>query len=175
MLPQLVGMSCAVCSQRVGSEVDGRFCEVCGNPIHNGCSKCPPAPASNDDILSVAEASECPRCGADPHLPIAVHIRRATIHDRVATEVAPFRRAVESDNWWKLLSGLGLILGAMLLVVGTVALASNPQGENRTFAILGIGFGLTSFVAGVLFVGIRARAARHHRETENANDDEPPE
>jgi hypothetical protein len=33
MLPQLVGMSCAICAERIAAEIDGRSCEVWGMTV----------------------------------------------------------------------------------------------------------------------------------------------
>jgi hypothetical protein len=79
-------MSCGVCSQRIGSEIDGRFCEGCGNPVHNSCG--PPAqPVSNDELLSVHQTPKCPRCGSDPNTPVAVQVRSVWLGYRAWKEV----------------------------------------------------------------------------------------
>lgn len=170
MLPQLVGQSCARCAGRIGSEIDGRFCEVCGNPVHNRCSKCPPGPASNDDILSAADEKTCPRCGADPHSPASINLRRAFIQQRVEEEVAPFRRAAASDRLWVRARRLALVLGAYLLIACTAALRDPTSPVDRRLASAGIGFGLFSFVAGLWFVWIRKEVAQRHEQER-----EPPE
>jgi hypothetical protein len=38
-LPQrhLVRLSCVRCRQAIASNAEGRFCESCGNPVHNPC------------------------------------------------------------------------------------------------------------------------------------------
>jgi hypothetical protein len=53
---QLVGLSCVLCGERIGSIIDGRFCESCGCPIHNKCVR-PTGDADRD--------SRCATCGAN--------------------------------------------------------------------------------------------------------------
>ncbi len=47
---QLVGRNCARCGQRISCELDGRFCQACGSPVHNDCA----GPGDGT----------CPSCGA---------------------------------------------------------------------------------------------------------------
>lgn len=52
---QLVDLSCALCGGRIGSVIDGRFCESCGCPVHMKCDS--PAPATE-------QGPSCPACSA---------------------------------------------------------------------------------------------------------------
>jgi hypothetical protein len=54
---QLVGKSCARCSQRIATELSGKFCGECGSPVHDACAK--PAPSDPD---------ACPACGCGANL-----------------------------------------------------------------------------------------------------------
>ena len=38
-LGQLVGLNCVHCGERIPSEFDGRFCQECSSPVHNGCAR----------------------------------------------------------------------------------------------------------------------------------------
>jgi hypothetical protein len=49
---QLVGCNCARCGQRISCELDGRFCQTCGSPVHNDCARS-------------GESTGCPSCGAE--------------------------------------------------------------------------------------------------------------
>ena len=51
---QLVGETCVVCGQRIGSIVDADFCKGCGNPLHHECLS----------SQSIEGTDGCPRCGA---------------------------------------------------------------------------------------------------------------
>jgi hypothetical protein len=65
-MPQLVGLECVVCGQRIGSIIDGKFCDGCGNPIHAACRITSPA----------AESASCPQCGCNPATQIAREVRQ---------------------------------------------------------------------------------------------------
>jgi hypothetical protein len=165
MLPQLVGMQCAVCTKRVGSEIDGRFCEVCGNPVHNRCATHPAGPALNDDILSVAAEAICSRCGACPHTQMAQMMRQLFIRQRIRVEVAPIQRTAESDYWWMRLTAVGLVSGLGLLVLCIVASTAAANPDDRTLARVGIVFGL-AFLAGGLVSAWLRRAAWQRAQAE---------
>lgn len=51
-MAQLVGRNCVRCGERIPSELDARFCTVCGSPVHNGCAR------------ASGEAASCTECGA---------------------------------------------------------------------------------------------------------------
>lgn len=53
-MPQLVGVPCFFCGQRIESEWEGRFCPFCGFPSHNGC---------REARLREAYVGSCPDCG----------------------------------------------------------------------------------------------------------------
>jgi hypothetical protein len=158
-------MSCAVCSERISADIDGRFCEVCGNPVHNGCAKSPTAPASNDDVLSVAEEASCPRCGGDPRTPIACDVRREVIALRVVAEVASRRATVGLYHYWKQANWVYTIVGLIPLGWGVVFLTDPPSEEYRAMGYPMIVLGLL-LIAGSLVFAWRQSAAerRYHRE-----------
>ncbi len=182
MLPQLVGRSCAVCDERIGSEVDGRFCEGCGNPIHNRCTTAAPSPAIGVDLLSVAEAVACPTCGGNPNNPIAVEVRHAILAARVKAELAPLRREASLYHWWRYFSVLGSLVGALLILFGVRLFFATPDptnpnsaADNQTFAYLEIGSGVFFGLAGLGFALLQSRAVRKFREARDGESNGPPE
>lgn len=66
-MPQLVGSNCIVCQQRIQAINEGRFCQSCGNPIHNHCLKTAPK--------GISEGT-CSICGGDLLNPVSVTFRR---------------------------------------------------------------------------------------------------
>lgn len=50
-MAQLVGQNCVRCGERIGDELDSRFCQHCRCPVHTGCSR-------------PSEEGSCPVCGA---------------------------------------------------------------------------------------------------------------
>jgi hypothetical protein len=52
---QLVGLSCVLCRERIGRDLDGRFCESCGCPVHTHCVR--PAEGTGGE-------PRCATCGA---------------------------------------------------------------------------------------------------------------
>lgn len=55
-MAQLVGSICVFCRQRIGSVLDGRFCDICNNPMHTSCIQ----PQMNRSV-----EGRCPGCGMD--------------------------------------------------------------------------------------------------------------
>jgi hypothetical protein len=55
-MAQLVGSTCVFCRQRIGSILDGRFCDICKSPVHTTCCQ-PEADRSGE--------GRCTGCGAD--------------------------------------------------------------------------------------------------------------
>ena len=53
-MPQLVGATCAICQQRIGSVLEGKFCSACDSPVHTKCSQ----PGAGSD-------GKCSTCGVD--------------------------------------------------------------------------------------------------------------
>ena len=178
-LPQLVGMSCAVCGQRIGSTIDGRFCGGCGNPVHDRCSSDAALPASNDDLLSADDVAECPRCGAGTSRPVAVEVRRITLQQRVVAEIAPLQRTAELSLWWRFYGRLATLLGVVVTITGIGVFYAAPDPaipdaatKNRSFAYLAFCFGTVFILSGFLFGWFERRANRMHQAV--GEDEEPP-
>lgn len=53
MLKQVVGLKCLRCQQRIGSVLEGSFCNTCDSPVHTQCAR----PESS--------AGLCPACGSE--------------------------------------------------------------------------------------------------------------
>lgn len=141
MLPQLVGMSCAACSQRIGMEIDGRYCEGCGNPIHNACGP-PRQPVSNDELLSAHEQPKCLRCNCDPNTPIACQVRGVWLGHRAWKEMedeAPLLVASSQfqtqRRWLQFWAGVALVV----LCVALVVVAVRGVGEDPIGALACVG------------------------------------
>lgn len=54
-MPQLVGLPCSICGERIGSVLDAAFCSACEYPVHNRC-KLP---------TTSARPTVCTGCGCD--------------------------------------------------------------------------------------------------------------
>jgi hypothetical protein len=142
MLPQLVGMSCAACSQRVGSVIDGRFCEVCGNPVHNGCAP-PPRSVSNDDLLSVREQPKCARCGCDPKTPVALAVHDVWLAQRAWSEVedqAPLLAASARYGHQRFVTRIVLAVWLLVLCVAVGFVAVTGIWEDPRGALACVAF-----------------------------------
>src|SRR5262245_8660516 len=66
-MPQLASFNCVACGRVINDKREGRFCERCGNPVHQDCLD-----PYRDDIPE----SQCPDCGGDPHTAVARDVRR---------------------------------------------------------------------------------------------------
>jgi hypothetical protein len=168
-------MSCAICAERIGAVIDGRFCEVCGNPVHNGCAKSPPAPASNDDVLSVAEEESCPRCGGDPKTPIAWELRRIVLSQRVAAEVAPRLANEERYAYWTKMHWYCTFMGLFILGWGVVFRTEPRLVEDRSLGYPLIVLGSLVAAGGLLLTLHQRSAARRYRRELWGEEDEPQE
>lgn len=93
-MPQLVGLGCIHCQQRIGDEWEGKFCEECDSPVHVRCV----------EKINIAEAGNvCIACGA----PAAV-VQQSALKQR--TDVERHQKLIKQQNAYK-------ILGIALLVV----------------------------------------------------------
>ncbi|VTR93776.1 unnamed protein product [Gemmata massiliana] len=73
-MAQLVGQMCVICRERIGNEIDSRFCSACGCPVHTACTSVA--------ALQKTEGA-CRVCGAP------------------ATDVAPRRELAEQESEWQ--------------------------------------------------------------------------
>ena len=67
-VPQLVGLPCAICDERIGNMLESAFCATCGNPVHDRCR----VPANT------ASPATCPTCGTN----LATAARQAEERER---------------------------------------------------------------------------------------------
>jgi hypothetical protein len=91
-MQQLVNSLCVVCLKRIGSIVEGRFCERCGSPVHKNC------------VQSQANSnpeSGCSVCGSDrPELPIPLHKEKVPGDLRGETSLfSPGKCGPADDDW----------------------------------------------------------------------------
>jgi hypothetical protein len=64
-MPQLVGSPCTLCEQRIGSVLEGAFCDSCGRPYHYECRKSQSA---------LANQGKCASCGGDTPNAVATQV-----------------------------------------------------------------------------------------------------
>ncbi len=182
MIPQLVGMACVRCSGQINSEIDGRFCDVCGNPIHDRCSAVPPGPASYDDITDVGEAAECPRCKADPKTAIACAVREHRLQSLLAASPRPLQQAAEKLKGRKSATSVvgklsfgAMAAGLILFLVADTDRAAAEYGRFLGWFFL-IGGGVL-LVASILLSRSTPHAERDLRRIswDEEEEKEPPE
>jgi len=114
-MPQLVGLECAICNERVASMLDGEFCATCGNPVHKRCA-----------TPRVAKSGACAVCGADA-------IAGAAHRQRSQQEATEHTRHVRRYHvvWALVCLGVGLAL----LAVGLASLVWAVVSEGKTVVI----------------------------------------
>jgi hypothetical protein len=178
MLPQLVGMSCAICAERIGSEIDGRFCDACGNPIHDQCSKTPPGPATNEDVVSAGEASECPRCGSNPATTVSRVVREHRLLPPPTPEPTPLGKAAEQVESRKSASGICGTVGMGLLAVAVMLHLSDPgarpEDDTSVVEAILVVLGVLLTVGSLLLYRSMQFAEREYRRIGWEEDEEPP-
>jgi len=140
-MPQIVNQFCAICYGRISSVVAGRFCETCGNALHNDCAR---------DRLEPPSVDHCPTCGADPSIAARV---KSDEDDRRHTEAAErlheaVRQAKQTYTGFRSVGWL--IGGAAIVVLGlnvtfSPAFRTNPQNATAAELVPGI----AAIVAGV--------------------------
>jgi len=114
VMPQLVGAACVLCQKKVGSVLEGRFCDGCRHAVHDKCIKpeeertgeghCPACGAENKLAAAVAHAEEsrrqavlrgpeaypvsklCPQCGGTDYKQRRPKKWIAFIQDRECTK-----------------------------------------------------------------------------------------
>jgi hypothetical protein len=132
-MPQLVGLECALCNERIASMLEGEFCANCGNPVHKRCA-----------TPRVAKSGACEVCGADATAG-AAHRQRsqeeAIDHERKARRYRTVAALVYVGG------------GLTLLVVGLASLVWAAVSEGKAFVVW----------IGAIFVGaiLTARGLAH--------------
>jgi hypothetical protein len=118
---QIVGLSCAICRQAIGSILEGEFCPACGGPVHQACRR-PQATAEGT----------CQTCGGDLAHFVVVEARREKEREAARARLAP-----QEPRWrfgFPLLMLLGFACGACPAVASAVLLAA--QGDRFSYATL---------------------------------------
>lgn len=158
---QLVGQNCVRCGERIPNDLEARFCQTCGSPVHDRCAR------------PSGEAG-CPVCGAsvsqaqlDQHNPpveewqllspdtvealsqyVAGQLRRGVDLGTVRMElIARGMRPNSADQflarfapgkWERGLRGFSLRgLGVLLMLAGGFLIAGNRIGFFPTFPFAG--------------------------------------
>ena len=141
---QLIGLDCVLCSERISSVLDGKFCSTCGCPVHSRCAK---ADASRSGV--------CAACGAD-EASIAAHRQRS--QEEAAARVHQLRGYHLA--WGFLYLGGGILLlaaGIVVTVVGSIQAVSDERGFVLWYGAIFVGAGL------ILRGLVHCRAARAAR------------
>jgi hypothetical protein len=151
---QLVGLSCVVCAERIGSVIDGQFCSACGCPVHATCAK------PNPDA---AREAKCPNCGASAeraeqerrlHAQNAEERKGFVTSEQAERDGAPQPLISPSLKW-----GIGAI-GFGIMSISALFSTLRPRPDNRLLnaapvlgfdiflpiGVLGIGFCLYKLV-----------------------------
>jgi hypothetical protein len=133
---QLVGQNCVICGNRIGSELDARFCTTCRSPVHTACTaERPPADGA------------CPTCRAP-----AAAVERS---NRAAAEEA----AVTARSGRGQLGGCILVGGFLMTGSGLMAVARNlDKGTADVLsAAIGVVIGLAVVAFGLVTLGRSAK------------------
>jgi hypothetical protein len=136
-MPQLVGVSCAICRERISNELESRFCRACGHPRHDVCARPPERPAF---ILCAAcgapvdpaelpslfgpfpVAKVCPKCNSSNYKRVKPMAQLAYTWDRVC-RVCGTRYVPPTPRWAPaIFVGVGLLLVGPALVFAVWAL-----------------------------------------------------
>ncbi len=140
---QLVGLSCVLCHDRIGSIIDGRFCEACACPIHMTCAK----PVGDADGESL-----CATCGAA----CSQSTREQSLHrEHQSNSVAP--PTGRNPIVW-----VAGIVGFAIMSVSALLITLDPSPDGRLLntapalgvdifvpiGLLGIGFCVFRLVRG---------------------------
>jgi hypothetical protein len=96
---QLPGQVCWVCDQTISGRLTGRFCTLCGVPIHTNCIQ--------EKLLG--SGNRCPECGAKPRIISAWSDR----HERYQAGQAQADAVA-----WRGSGTNGLLAGIVLLFIG---------------------------------------------------------
>jgi hypothetical protein len=142
MMRQIVGSSCVLCRERIGSILDGQFCASCGCPVHTKCVQ-PAAPIDG--------ATRCAACGtAKEHAP-----QEQERHRRYED-----RRATGGRNPKIFIAGL---VGCGIMTVSACNATINPAPDGRllnTVPALGFDSFLPIGILGMGFCLIRLMMGR---------------
>lgn len=171
-MAQLVGCNCVLCGERIASELDGRFCNQCGQPVHTrcirspspfaeyGCAECgidsgevKQPPQSEAGPFPVGTA--CPKCAAGEYRVVKPEAFVAFRWDRVC-KACGTRYTPPTPMW---AGGAFILLGLVLAVIGGVSVVfrlrdPNPigipamacEGFLCVLGLLAIGHGIRSLM-----------------------------
>jgi hypothetical protein len=134
---QLVGESCVLCRQRIGSIVEGQFCPSCGCPVHRKCMRPGPEPDAGP---------ACDSCGAGPE-----DIRREEhLH---AQETRGQAELVKQQRWGKVIAVCALLslYGAVRLVIYLVNTPA-PEFAGVVNAAVPLILGMVGVLSGFVMV-----------------------
>jgi hypothetical protein len=137
-MAQLVGETCAVCNDRIGCALDGKFCSACGNPVHKECAKNSPE-----------SAVRCATCSGDLSHPTATQIRKekeqAARIAELQAEVKKYDASGKYDAW--MFAGFAVTAIIVTPIVLLVPMSPNAHRLTILFDVLwgaglcGVGIG----------------------------------
>jgi hypothetical protein len=143
VMRQLVGQSCIYCQHVIESIYEGRFCDACGNPIHNNCL---------DSRSIPIEADRCQVCGGDLESSIAKEERAKSEAVKRNIEKAAVKAQLEAES--NEIAKANMYRGARLLFLMIIGLGIKiifPKLQDGRFTIddSGLGPGLGAIAAGI--------------------------
>src|SRR6516165_9422610 len=103
-MQQLVGLSCAVCGDRIDSTLEAEFCPACFGPVHLRCKRAGPS-----------SETACAACGGNLAHPVGLAVRQEK--EKAAAKAAAAARALAERptglqlavrNGFRLLACVGL-------------------------------------------------------------------
>jgi hypothetical protein len=172
-MEQLVGCCCVLCEVPIASELEGRFCDSCGNPVHRACEAKPEALGGGfcaecganlaDAVRMRARATGarrpvpqrrgpypvsvvCPKCGDAPYKRVKPETFVAFRWDRVC-KVCETRYTLPTPLWAAIIF---LIVGLILAGFGAISVGLAARGGGFPVCEGFLGFlGLLALVHGI--------------------------
>ena len=141
-MPQIVGLPCAICSDRISAAFESAFCEKCGNAVHNRC-RAPGTPTTQT----------CSVCGTD----LATSARLAEERERQRLEEEAKRPPpppLEIERYYHYYQIARWLLGAVVaIMIGIRVMSLDEPGATAA----GIGAMAASIIMGLVGVYLARR------------------
>jgi hypothetical protein len=147
---QLVGQHCVRCGEGISSVLEGRFCEICGNPVHESCRYVILGDSMPIDVCAV--------CGGNRSLPTprqrAEVDKQAELTKKLAelgvkpSDLDKFNKEMPKRMLFGMLTKLGVLLLGMGLVGTLIGLfkrgpsSADPSLVPAFLALAAAGAGL---------------------------------
>src|SRR5262245_28092569 len=147
-MEQLVGQKCIFCSKMIGSILDGRFCEECGQPYHGECRPTLAEPVS---------PATCFSCGGSrpaSSVPLQNNPPEGQLTAPPLSPVKRYLRFYYHYQLWKLCIFLVLAGGVCILAGFLLIFDSGSWSNPRQWSIWDLRYGLLSLAVGVAMIGV---------------------